>query len=61
MGRRGRDRMVIGFTTTCVISAYIVMPKEHSTLVFDLFTNIPNETIKSWFLIFIRIMKYNLL
>jgi len=21
-GRRGRDRMVVGFTTTCVISAY---------------------------------------
>ena len=22
MGRRGRDRMVVGFTTTCAISAY---------------------------------------
>ena len=54
MGRR----MVVGFTTTCVISACIVMPKEHSTLAFDLLTNIPNESIKSWFLIFIRIMKY---
>jgi len=21
-GRRGRDRMVVGFTTTCAISAY---------------------------------------
>ena len=21
-GRRGRDRMVVGFTTTCVISAF---------------------------------------
>jgi len=22
MGRRGRDRIVVGFTTTCAISAY---------------------------------------
>jgi hypothetical protein len=22
MGRRGRERMVVGFTTTCAISAY---------------------------------------
>ena len=27
--RRGRDRMVVGFTTTCVISAYLVLNVLH--------------------------------